>query len=52
MRSAKSDATTSRGGVRTAADVRRVLAAELESVTANPDLDPSRKAQIVVQLAR
>jgi hypothetical protein len=32
--------------------VRRVLATEIERVTANPDLDPLRKAQVVGQLAR
>lgn len=52
MRPATSDATSTRRGVRTAADVRRVLAAEIESVTANPDLDPLRKAHVVAQLAR
>jgi len=52
MRPAKSDATSNRRGVQTAADVRRVLATELESVTANPDLDPLRKAHVVAQLAR
>jgi DnaJ-domain-containing protein 1 len=52
MRPAKSDANSNRRGVQTAADVRWVLATELESVTANPDLDPLRKAQVVAQLAR
>jgi hypothetical protein len=38
--------------VRTPADVRRVLATEIERVAANPDLDPIRKAQTLAQLTR
>jgi hypothetical protein len=36
--------------VRTAADVRHLLVAEIESLTANPDLDPIAKARILAQL--
>jgi hypothetical protein len=38
--------------IRTAADVRRVLAQEIEHVRTNPDLDPLRKAGLLAQLAR
>jgi hypothetical protein len=38
--------------VRTPADVRRVLATEIERVAANPDLDSIRKAQVLAQLTR
>jgi len=48
----KLDAPSTRHGVQTAADVRRRLAAEIEAVTAHPDLDPLRKAQVLAQLAR
>jgi len=33
-------------------NVRCVLAAEIERVAANPDLDPIRKAQVLAQLTR
>lgn len=38
--------------VRTPADIRRVLATEIERVAANPDLDPIRRAQTLAQLTR
>lgn len=38
--------------VETAADVRRLLAAQITQLTANPDLDPLRKARQLAQLAR
>jgi hypothetical protein len=38
--------------VQTAADVRQVLAEEIEQLTANPDLDPLRKAGRLAQLAQ
>jgi hypothetical protein len=38
--------------VQTPADVRRVLATEIERVAANPDLDPIKKAQVLAQLTR
>ncbi len=41
-----------RGSVQTAADVRRMLAAAIEQVTANPDLDPLRKPRVLAELAR
>jgi hypothetical protein len=37
--------------VQTAADVRRVLAEQITQLTANPDLDPARKARLLAQLA-
>jgi AmiR/NasT family two-component response regulator len=37
--------------VQTAADVRRMLATQIETVTANPDLDPIRKAHVIARLA-
>ena len=40
-----------RDAVRTAADVRRVLSEEIEYLRTNPDLDPLRKAGLLVQLA-
>jgi hypothetical protein len=49
---APSDSMPRRDQVRTPADVRRVLASEIERVTANPDLDPTRRAQLLAQLAR
>jgi hypothetical protein len=49
---AASDSIGPRQQIRTPADVRRVLATEIESVAANPDLDPVRKARILAQLAR
>jgi hypothetical protein len=49
---ATSDAMPNRQPVRTPADVRRVLATEIERVTANPDLDSIRKAQVLAQLTR
>ncbi len=45
-------ASRNRQGVQTAADVRRMLATQIENVTANPDLDPIRKAQVIAQLTR
>ncbi len=51
MRAAR-DSVGPRQHVQTPADVRRVLATEIESVAANPDLDPVRKARILAQLAR
>lgn len=39
-------------GVQTAADVRRMLAIEIETASANPDLDPIRKAHALARLAR
>ncbi len=48
----KLDGPSHRQGVQTAADVRRMLAAEIEEVIAHPDLDPLRKAQVLAQLAR
>ncbi len=38
--------------VKTAADVRSLLAAQITQLTANPDLDPLRKAGQLAQLAR
>jgi hypothetical protein len=38
--------------VQTAADVRSLLAAQITLLTANPDLDPLRKAGQLAQLAR
>jgi hypothetical protein len=38
--------------VQTAADVQRLLAAQIMQLTANPDLDPLRKAGQLAQLAR
>src|SRR4030095_15994113 len=38
--------------VQTAADVWRVLAEQIAQLTANPDLDPARKAGLLAQLAR
>jgi hypothetical protein len=52
MRPVKGDATATRQGVHTAADVRRVLGAEIENVMANPDLEPLQRARVLVQLAR
>src|SRR4030095_1718389 len=37
--------------VQTAADVWRVLAEQIAQLTANPDLDPARKARLLAQLA-
>jgi hypothetical protein len=51
-RPATSGAMPNRPPVRTPADVRRVLATEIERVAANPDLDPIRKAQTLAQLTR
>jgi hypothetical protein len=47
-----SDSMPNRHPVRTPADVRHVLATEIERVAANPDLDPIRKAQTLAQLTR
>jgi hypothetical protein len=52
MPAAERDSVRNRQGIQTAADVRRLLAAEIEDVTAHPDLDPLRKAQVLAQLAR
>ena len=49
---ATSDSRPNRHSVRTPADVRRVLATEIERVAANPDLDSIRKAQVLAQLTR
>ena len=49
---ATNDSMPNRHPVRTPADVRRVLATEIERVTANPDLDSIRKAQVLAQLTR
>ena len=38
--------------VRTPADVRQVLATEIERLVANPDLDPVQRARILAPLAR
>jgi hypothetical protein len=38
--------------VQTATDVRRMLATQIESVIAHPDLDPIRTAHVVARLAR
>ncbi len=46
------DSSRNRQGVQTAADVRRMLATQIEHVRANPDLDPIRKAQVIAQLTR
>ncbi len=48
----KIDAPSNRQGVQSAADVRRLLSAEIEAVTAHPDLDPLRKAHVLAQLGR
>jgi len=39
-------------GVQTPADVRRLLADQISQLTANPDLDPLRKAGQLALLAR
>jgi hypothetical protein len=49
---AASNSIGSRPEVRTPADVRRVLATEMERVAANPDLDPIGKAQALAELGR
>ena len=46
------DSGRNRQGVQAAADVRRMLATQIENVMANPDLDPIRKAQVIAQLTR
>jgi hypothetical protein len=46
------DSMPNRHPVRTPADVRHVLATEIERVATNPDLDPIRKAQTLAQLTR
>jgi hypothetical protein len=51
-RPAASDSMPNRHPVRTPADVRHVLATEIERVATNPDLDPIRKAQTLAQLTR
>jgi hypothetical protein len=51
-RPAASNPMPNRHPVRTPADVRHVLATEIERVAANPDLDPIRKAQTLAQLTR
>ena len=52
MPATERDSGRTRPGLETAADVRRRLAAEIEEITAHPDLDPLRKAQVLAQLAR
>jgi hypothetical protein len=37
--------------VKTPADIRRLLADQISQLTANPDLDPLRKARLLTQLA-
>ena len=49
---ATSDSMPNRHPVRTPADVRRVLAMEIERVATDPDLDSIRKAQVLAQLTR
>jgi hypothetical protein len=51
-RPAASNPTPNRHPVQTPADVRHVLATEIECVSANTDLDPIRKAQTLAQLTR
>ena len=51
-RSAAGDSLPNRHPVRTPADVRRVLATEIERVAADPDLDPSRRAHSLAELTR
>jgi hypothetical protein len=51
-RPAAGDPMPHRHPVRTPADVRHVLATEIDCVAANPDLDPIRKAQTLAQLTR
>jgi hypothetical protein len=46
------DSNRTRQHVRTPADVRQVLATEIERLVANPDLDPMQRARILVPLAR
>jgi hypothetical protein len=53
---ARDPARNGQGGPRgdavlTAADVRRVLTGEIESLRTNPDLDPLRRAGMIAQLA-
>ncbi len=48
----KIDTPSNRPGVQSPADVRRLLAMEIENVKANPDLDPIQKARVVALLAR
>ena len=48
--STASTAGRNRVQVQTAGDVRRLLAAEIESLVANPDLDPIGKARVLAQL--
>lgn len=43
---------SNRPGVQSPADVRRLLAMEIENVKANPDLDPIQKARVIAPLAR
>jgi hypothetical protein len=45
------DAMPDRQPIRTAADVRHLLATEIERLAANPDLDPIGKARVLAQLA-
>ncbi len=57
MKAQMDPARNGQGGPRgdavlTAADVRHVLAEEIEHVRTNPDLDPLRKAGLLAQLAR
>ena len=52
MPATERDAGRTRPGLQTAADVRRWLAAEIEAISAHPDLDPLRKAHVLAHLAR
>ena len=50
------DPTRKQGGqrgraVKTAADVRQVVAEEIENMRTNPDLDPLRRGRVLAQLA-
>ncbi len=51
-RPAARDSMSQRHPVRTPADIRHVLATEIERVAANPDLDPSRRAHSLAELTR
>ena len=50
--STASTAGRNRVQVQTAGDVRRLLAAEIESLVANPDLDPIAKARVLAHVTR
>jgi hypothetical protein len=49
---AASDTRRNRQPVLTPADIRHVLATEIERVAANPDLEPSRRAHSLAELTR